>query len=103
MNENDLNHTYTPAPLADINAKLLAVFSDGSEQWFTSFSQLITQRDAIIREHLAALDEDDRKVFADAELKVNERITEVAQKLLDSAKGDVTHFVRSQAAIKKYK
>lgn len=74
-----------------------------SENWFAEFSQIVTERDTFIREHLESLNDEERKQFAQEELKVNERIAEVARKLLDSAKGDVTQFVRSQAAIKKYK
>ncbi|MEW9797588.1 hypothetical protein [Alteromonas sp. CYL-A6] len=103
MNENDLNHSYTPPALAQLNEQLLQVLSDNAEDWYSVFNDIIKQRDALIQAHLLSLDEAARKAFADAEYKVNEKLIDVARKLLDSAKDDMSHFVRSQAAIKKYK
>lgn len=103
MNENDLNHPLTPSSLEQVNAQILSVLTGESEKWFESFFQLIEKRDSVIREHLKHLDEPTRKAFAEAELVVNKHLADVAKKLLDSAKDDMSQFVRSQAAIKKYK
>ncbi|RDV25041.1 hypothetical protein DXV75_10440 [Alteromonas aestuariivivens] len=104
MKKNELNHALTPEPLRSINqeiAELLEQEDDG--QKYAQLLGLVESRDNIIQSHLNALDGEPRRHFAEQELEVNNRLMEMAQSLLKSAKQDVTQFVRSQAAIKKYK
>lgn len=103
MNINDFTHTLTPESLNQLNQELLALLESENEQRFQQLSDLIEQRDALIRAHLASLDDETRKAFARNELTVNKAIIKLAQNLLDSAKNEVAQFLRSRAAIKKYK
>ena len=67
------------------------------------FNALITERDVLIQGILASEDTEFVKKFAELELVVNNELKGMAQSLLKSAKDDVSRFIRSQAAIKKYK
>lgn len=104
MNENELNHDLTPPALRDIHNEIVALLSsDADENRYAQLNSLITQRDDAIHAYLAELDKTQAHDFAEKEIPVNEKLKEVAQTLLSSAKKDMRHFVRSQSAIKKYK
>ncbi|MCU7554983.1 hypothetical protein OCL06_10260 [Alteromonas sp. ASW11-19] len=102
MNANDLNHSYTPAALREINESLSAQLEDPSASDVKRINALLKIRDEFIAGHLEVLDAEKKQAFANAELSVNNRLKEVAQTLLQSAKDDVSQFVRSRAAAKKY-
>jgi len=106
VNTYQFSHPLTPAELGELNEQLatLLVNTDiEEEQRFQLFLQLVRQRDSLIQQHLGALDTEPRKQFAAAELTVNNQLNELAQSLLHSAKNDISHFIKSQSAIKKYK
>ena len=65
--------------------------------------ELITQRDVLVQEFLQTAPKDVVRSFAEQELQTNQKIVEMVQILLDTAKDEVTLFVRSRSAIKKYK
>ncbi|QPG04962.1 hypothetical protein IT774_12465 [Salinimonas marina] len=101
-----LNHNHTPTALAHLNEKLEALLADSEvedEVRFERMLQLVRQRDSLISQHLSSLDESSRRQFAQNELSVNNQLNELAQSLLNSAKNDISHFIKSQSAIKKYK
>jgi len=65
--------------------------------------KLISQRDTLIQQFLQTAPKDIARSFAEQELVTNQKIVEMVQILLDTAKDEITHFVRSRSAIKKYK
>lgn len=104
MSENYLNHELTPDNLRALNAKICECIAKPDEpSGFELFNALITERDVLIQSILASEDTEFVKKFAELELVVNNELKGMAQSLLKSAKDDVSRFIRSQAAIKKYK
>jgi len=103
VNKNDLNHPQTPIALREINEQIAAQFENSSESNFFELKTLITQRDSAIKIHLDSLAPTEKQEFANLELDVNNRLKEMAQSLLEDAKDDITRFVRSRSAVKKYK
>lgn len=98
----ELDHSLTPPQLSDINRDIASSFSSGTPD-YQNLNLLLAKRDECIQRHLASLDEPDRKRFAKAEIETNEKLKSMARDLLGNAKDEVTHFVRSQAAVKKYR
>ncbi len=111
MNIDDLNHSKTPIALQEINAKIVAQLDDSTNSSqepdaksdFSEFKALLVLRDEVIRRHLDTLHSEEKQVFAKLELDVNNTLKELAQGLLEDAKKDITHFVRSRSAVKNYK
>ncbi|WP_296044893.1 hypothetical protein [uncultured Alteromonas sp.] len=104
MNLNELNHELTPDALSDVNSQIIdSLKPEEQSSGFTLFYALIVQRDELVQHILADSDPAFARSFAEKELVVNDKLKEVAQTLLKSAKDDASHFIRSQAAIKKYK
>lgn len=104
MNPEDLNHCYTPASLSQLNIELVELLDKSNDvEQFSKFKDIIFERDRIVLSVLSSLESNQRKLFAQEELRVNKILIDMAQRLLNSAKEDMTHFIRSQAAVKKYK
>lgn len=103
MNIDDLNHTLTPDNLRALNQQISECLLSDSPDKYNHFNLLITQRDDIIQSVLTELDTEQARLFAQNESVINDNLKNVAQTLLKSAKDDVSQFIRSQAAIKKYK
>lgn len=104
MTENELNHNLTPHDLRAINDELVvALRTEDPQDIEDLILQLVNKRDDAVQRHLALLPPDDARAFAQNELPINEKLLNLVQTLLDSAKDDMTQFVRSQSAIKKYK
>lgn len=104
MTEKNLNHALTPDDLRALNAKICECLAKPDDpSGFERFNALITERDTLIQTILTSDDTEFVKKFAELELVVNNELKGMAQSLLKSAKDDVSHFIRSQAAIKKYK
>ena len=111
MNIDDLNHSKTPTALQEINSKIVAHLDESAHSSqepdaksdFSEFKALLVLRDEVIRQHLNTLHSEEKQVFTKLELDVNNMLKEMAQSLLADAKKDITHFVRSRAAVKKYK
>ncbi|MBU2977938.1 hypothetical protein [Alteromonas sp. C1M14] len=100
----ELNHSLTPQALAEINQRILQCLADEDEaSRYQTLLSLIQQRDAFIQSHLASLTGEDAKSFAQQEVSVNNKLLEVAQTLLKSAKDDVSQFLQSQKAVKHYR
>ncbi|QJR81823.1 hypothetical protein CA267_014180 [Alteromonas pelagimontana] len=101
----ELTHTETPDELNQINQQLVELLSADMEEMdrYQQLNSLIQSRDTFIRSYLPQLSEENKKLFAKKELAVNNSLKEMAQRLLKSAKDDISHFIRSQAATKKYK
>tara|TARA_Y100001970_G_C13886282_1_gene676390 strand:- start:115 stop:426 length:312 start_codon:yes stop_codon:yes gene_type:complete len=103
VKSTDLNHPYTPSALRDINEKITAQLADISTADFSEINRLIKERDIVIRAHLNDVHGSAKEAFANHELDVNNKLKDLAQKLRDSTKDEVTRIVRGKAAIKKYK
>ena len=99
-----LNHECTPQALADINAEILQCLTDDDEEArYSTLLSLMTRRDTVIQSHLRNSDPETARSFAEQEVTVNNMLKEMAQTLLKSAKDDVSQFLRSQKAVKKYR
>lgn len=104
MKNSILDHQHTPIFLKAVNAKLAACLSLDSDDFSTSdFQSLITLRHRVVIRELARLTEADKKAFSSQELKINQKLQELAQGLLDNAKEEAVKFSRGRAAVKKYK
>lgn len=103
MNTNQLNHALTPDDLRALNQQISECLLADSPDKYQQFNALINERDQLIHSILAQLDNAAAKQFAQQEMVVNDNLKNMAQTLLKSAKDDVSQFIRSQTAIKKYK
>ncbi|GGW73474.1 hypothetical protein [Alteromonas halophila] len=104
MTNNELNHNKTPPELRAVNDELIAALSaEEPDNIEATLLDIVSRRDAIVQQHLASLSTDDAREFAHNEVPINDKLLELVQTLLDSAKDDITHFMRSRAAVKKYK
>ncbi len=103
MKPEQLYHSHTPAALREINQKIAALCDNPSAGDIETLNALLKIRDEFIVSHLESLNSEQKEAFASKEIEINDKLKEVAQTLLQSAKDDASHFVRSQVAIKKYK
>ncbi len=107
MNSDELDHDLTPDTLHNINVQICeCVNAPPDEQISSGFQRLntlIAERDELIHSILASSDQTFVREFAAQEQIVNEKLKDMAHSLLTKAKDDVSHFIRSQAAVKKYK
>jgi len=99
----ELNHPETPISLREINKKIAATLDSASDSRFSELQQLIIDRDVFITAYLENLDAQDKREFAIRELDVNNSLKDIVRKMLEDAKDEVTHFVRSKSAAEKYK
>lgn len=85
-------------------ALLLEASKENSEpQPYQKLSALATQRAELIEQYLQIIPTDRKTAFIHNEIEINQRLTQLAQNLLHSAKDEVVTFLRSKNAIKKYK
>ncbi|MFS1702328.1 hypothetical protein [Alteromonas sp. AMM-1] len=103
MNIDQLNHALTPDNLRALNQQISECLLADSPDKYQQFNTLINERDQLILSILGQLDNATAKQFAQQEMVVNDNLKNMAQTLLKSAKDDVSQFIRSQTAIKKYK
>ena len=103
MKIEDLNHPETPTLLREINEKIAATLESSSDSRFSELQQLIIDRDVVITTYLESLEDAEKRQFAIRELDVNNSLKDIVRKMLEDAKDEVTHFVRSKSAAEKYK
>ena len=103
MNNNNFNHSLTPAVLKELNDKIVVQLENEDPADYAELRSLLAQRDSIVKAHLDSLPDDEKKKFAKLELEVNNDLKNVVQSLLETSKEDIIQFVRSKAAVKKYK
>ncbi|MDO6568452.1 hypothetical protein Q4561_15380 [Alteromonas sp. 1_MG-2023] len=104
MKNSILSHTNTPLFLQAVNAKLSACLLLENSDFSTSdFQSLIALRHKVVIRELKRLNDAERKVFAQKEMIINQKLEELAQGLLDNAKEEAFKFSRGRAAVKKYK
>lgn len=104
MTDNELNHSKTPPELRAINNELIATLAaEEHDDVESTLLDIISRRDNVVQQYLASLLPDDAREFAQHEVPINDKLLKLVQTLLSSAKDDMTHFVRSRTAIKKYK
>jgi len=99
----ELNHPLTPEALQNLNAKIVALLDQEKPSDYAELRALLEERDNIINLHLASLQVDAKRLFAQKELVVNRSLEHMAQSLLQSSKEEIIQFVRGKAAVKKYK
>ena len=105
MKIQDLNHSLTPETLQDLNESIAAQLQLDQEKSsdYAELKALLAQRDRLIKDHLKILTDNEKRQFAENELRVNRALEKLAQSLLESSKEDIIQFVRGKAAVKKYK
>lgn len=103
MKKEALNHPLTPVALRKINDEITVQLAPSSDLDLPELNRILAERDDIVKAHLETLSDEDKRAFARAEIPVNDKLKELAQSLLQSAKDDVSKFIQSQAAVKKYK
>lgn len=105
MKVQDLNHSLTPKALQDLNESIAAQLHLDQEKAsdYAELKALLAERDRLIKDHLSTLADNEKKRFAENELRVNRALEKLAQSLLESSKEDIIQFVRGKAAVKKYK
>jgi hypothetical protein len=102
VNKLTLIHEYTPPILLDVTQQLEKVLSE-KEPDDERLLLLVNLRDDVLAQFLQTLDEVEKQNFVQAELITNKRLTDSAQKLLNSSLSVLTKHVRGQKAVKKYK
>ncbi|MFT5277259.1 MAG: hypothetical protein ACI97K_002959 [Glaciecola sp.] len=97
-----LSHAHTPDELSAINQSICAVLEieNVDDQALRKF---VTQRDEFIQSHLKSLIEAERKLFAEAELPINEKLHIAVQALFADSLAELSGLVRGLKAVKKYK
>lgn len=102
MKKLTLNHDKTPLNLVEINDELesLLAIDDFDDK---RLLQLVERRDEIILTHLDSLDRQAREEFANAELKANETLTNIAKKFFRASLSKLSGLTRGLKAVEKYK
>lgn len=103
MNSNNFNHSLTPAVLKELNDKIVVQLENEEPSDYAELRALLVQRDSTVKTLLNSLPDDEKKEFAKLELEINNTLKNVVQSLLETSKEDIIQFVRSKAAVKKYK
>lgn len=103
MTLDDLTHSYTPKELDNVNQSIIELLKTQPDIDISVLNTLLHERDSVIKAYLETLDDVSKREFANAEIVVNELLSDTAKQWLSEAKNDITRFVRSQVAIKKYK
>ncbi|WP_394221924.1 hypothetical protein [Alteromonas gracilis] len=99
-----LNHTETPLFLQAVNAELAACLSSNNEEFSTErFRHLSQIRHKVVVRALNRMEGNKKTQFAKKEFEINQKLEELAQGLLESAKKEAVQFSRGRAAVKKYK
>ena len=104
MNKSILNHELTPLFLQVVNAELATCLSSATEEFSTERFRYLSQvRHKVVTRALLRFDCDKKIAFSKNEIKINQKLEELAQGLLDNAKKEAVNFSRGRAAVKKYK
>ena len=101
MKQLTLDHANTPPPLKELNAQIVALFSDESIDE-SALQKLIDTRDVLIREHLNSCDVETQKVFAKAELEINGLLVACTRDLSKTSLKQLSDLIRGRKAVKKY-
>lgn len=96
-----LDHANTPIRLKELNAQIVALFSDESIDE-SALLKLIDTRDVLIREHLNSCDVETQKVFAKAELEINGLLVACTKELSKTSLKQLSDLIRGRKAVKKY-
>jgi hypothetical protein len=102
VNRISLVHEYTPSILLDITKQLEKILSE-SEPNEERLLLLVDERDNALATYLQTLNNADKQNFVAAELITNKKLTDSAQKLLNSSLKELSKHIRGQKAVKKYK
>lgn len=100
--EDYLSHALTPEELSAINQSIYAVLETNTVD-DEALRRLVTQRDEFIQSHLATLSADDRKLFAESEIPINNRLQSAVKALFTESLSELSGLVRGLKAVKKYK
>lgn len=104
MKNTILDHESTPLFLQAVNAELAACLSSDAEDFSTERFRLLVQvRHKVVTRALKRMAVSEKSGFASKEIKINQKLEELAQGLLENAKKEAVKFSRGRAAVKKYK
>jgi hypothetical protein len=96
-----LDHSYTPSILNKINQDLVALTTEDDPDE-SKFLQLVTQRDEFIQDYIDSTPAQERNQFVTAELEVNVALVAYAEESFKASLKELSGFVRSRKAVKKY-
>ena len=102
MKKLSLSHEFTPPSLVETNQALEALLAE-DEFDDKTLLDLVNQRDALIQAHLDSLDDEARQSFAEAEIKSNESLREIAQGFFRASLNKLSGLVRGRKAVSKYR
>lgn len=97
-----LSHKFTPSELVVINDKICALLSE-DELDEKQLAELTSQREDIVKTHLEKLTASDLKLFAEAELQVNQKLIDLTQQRRSDMLKQLSGFLRGRKSVKKYK
>jgi hypothetical protein len=97
----NLNHAHTPPELSSINQSLQDCF-DAEMVDELHLKILVEQRAKLVDKLLKSMKTEQRKQFANLEVKINELLIEQVSALRDVAKDALSSVAKSSRAIKQY-
>ncbi len=100
--EDYLSHALTPDELGAINQSIYAVLEAKTVD-DEALRRLVTQRDEFIQSYLTTLSANDRKLFAESEIPINNRLQSAVKALFTESLSELSGLVRGLKAVKKYK
>lgn len=101
MKKLSLIHDTSTPELVDIGLQLEGLL-EADEVDDKTLLALIVQRDELVTKHIATLDEESLNTFANAELKINQKLTLRAKSLLKTSLGEISSYLRGKKAVNKY-
>lgn len=102
MKKLNLVHEKTPPSLLGISQELESLLQSEDDIEARLF-ELIVQRDELIMAHLASLDSEQKRHFAEAEIKVNDRLKKLTKGLLKGKLGELSGLIKGRKSVAKYK
>lgn len=102
MKKLNLDHSYTPSPLNNINRELSGLTTENDPDE-SRFLKLVTEREQFIQKYLENLPEEEKNNFVTAELKANGALVAYAEGSFKASQKQLSGLVRGRKAVNKYR
>ena len=102
MKKLNLDHSFTPTPLKNINNDLSELTNENDPDE-SIFLTLVIERDEFIQKFLKNLPDEEKNNFVTAELKVNGALVAYAQESFKASLKQLSGLVRGRKAVNKYR
>lgn len=102
MKKLNFIHELTPPNLISLHQELATLFQSEDDNE-ARLLELIGLRDELINQHLLGLDDESKHLFAEAELKVNDKLKELTQNRLSGTLNQISGLIRGRKNVAKYK